>query len=366
MSESPDKDSKTEEASQRRIEEAIRKGNTPVSREVAPFISMLGIALAAYLASQLLAGRMISALAIFLDRPTEFRLDVGEDASSLLFELSLTIGQVALPPMFILMVLGIAASMAQNPLHAALDRIKPQWSRLSIKKGAERLFGSHGRVEFLKAFVKFSIMSGLVYSFLVAQKHDILGAVHLNPRDLPAAIVSQVVHLFLFVAGGLVALVIADLLWSRFKWHADLRMTKQEVKDEHKQAEGDPIVRARQRSLARDRARRRMMASVPNATVVIANPTHYAVALRYVRGEQSTPLVLAKGLDNLALKIREIAEAHDIPVIEDRALARSLYEAVAPDRPIPPEFYKAVAEIILYVMSKSVAPASTTMVGAAR
>ena len=173
----------------------------------------------------------------------------------------------------------------------------------------------------------------------------------------------QGVPLYLVAAGSLAALVVADLLWTRLKWHFDLRMTKQEVKDEQKQAEGDPIVRARQRSLARDRARRRMMAAVPRATVVIANPTHYAVALRYVRGEEATPFVLAKGLDNLALKIREIAEAHDIPVIEDRALARSLYEAVSLDRPIPTEFYRAIAEIILYLMSRSNGGASNTVVG---
>jgi len=133
-------------------------------------------------------------------------------------------------------------------------------------------------------------------------------------------------------------------------------MSKQEVKDEHKQNEGDPLVRAKRLSLARDRARRRMLTAVPKATLVIANPTHYAVALRYISGDSGAPMVVAKGLDNIALKIREIAEANDIPVIEDKALARSLYAAVSLDRPIPPEFYKAVAEIILYLMSRSAAP----------
>src|SRR5262249_15260262 len=135
-------------------------------------------------------------------------------------------------------------------------------------------------------------------------------------------------------------------------WRRELRMTRQELKDEHKQADGDPIVKARLRSLARDRARKRMIARVPQATVIIANPTHYAIALRYVRTENHAPLVVAKGQDLIALKIREIAEKHGIPVVEDKLLARSLYDKVQIDQLIPPEFYRAVANVILYLMSR--------------
>jgi flagellar biosynthetic protein FlhB len=129
-------------------------------------------------------------------------------------------------------------------------------------------------------------------------------------------------------------------------------MTRQELKDEQKQSEGDPIIKARLRSLARHRARRRMIARVPQATVVIANPTHYAIALRYVRTENRAPLVVAKGLDLIALNIRSMAEKHGIPVVEDKLLARSLYDKVEVDQLIPPEFYRAVANVILYIMSR--------------
>ncbi len=129
-------------------------------------------------------------------------------------------------------------------------------------------------------------------------------------------------------------------------------MSRQEIKDEQKQAEGDPIVKARLRSLARDRARKRMMSRVPEATVVIANPTHYAIALRYVRTENQAPLVVAKGQDLIALKIRKIAQEHDVPIVEDKLLARSLYDKVEVDQHIPPEFYRAVANVILYLMSR--------------
>jgi flagellar biosynthetic protein FlhB len=147
-------------------------------------------------------------------------------------------------------------------------------------------------------------------------------------------------------------LVAADLVWTRIFWLRDLKMTRQEVKDEMKQVDGDPIVKARLRSLARDRARKRMIAGVPRATFVVANPTHFAVALRYVKEEGGAPLVVAKGQDLIALKIRAIAAEHDIPIIEDKLLARSLYKAVEVDKMIPPEFYKAIAEVVFFLFSR--------------
>jgi len=159
------------------------------------------------------------------------------------------------------------------------------------------------------------------------------------------------VQIVTVIVAVMAVIAAADLVWSRFHWRQELRMTRQEVKDELKQSEGDPIVKSRLRSLARDRARRRMMTEVPKATLVIANPTHYAIALRYVREEHSAPVVLAKGTDLVALKIREIAEANGIPVFEDVALARSMYKQVSVDSVIPPQFYQAVAELVRAVQA---------------
>jgi flagellar biosynthetic protein FlhB len=165
-------------------------------------------------------------------------------------------------------------------------------------------------------------------------------------------ILSLAVRLLAAVTVAVIVLVAADIVWSRLFLHRELRMTRQEVKDELKQIDGDPIVKARMRSLARDRLRKRMMAAVPRATLVIANPTHYAVALRYVREEGGAPLVVAKGRDLIALRIREIATENGIPVIENKSLARSLYRSVEVDKMIPPEFYKAVAEIVFFLMAR--------------
>jgi flagellar biosynthetic protein FlhB len=177
-----------------------------------------------------------------------------------------------------------------------------------------------------------------------------------NPFEFTKVIRSITVDILVAVVLVMAAIAAADLVWSRFSWRRDMRMSKQEVKDELKQSEGDPIVKSRIRSVARDRARRRMMTAVPKATLVIANPTHYAIALRYVREENSAPLVVAKGQDLVALKIREIAEENGIPVFEDVALARSMYKQVSVDSVIPPQFYQAVAELVRIVYAKKPEP----------
>ena len=353
MAEQPDKESKTEEATPHKIEESIKKGNTPVSREVAQFASLIAIATAVPIVVHTFNASLLMTLVAFIERPYDFRLQAGEDALSLGMSVASAAGAVVLPALAVLMAFGILVSMLQNPLRIVGHRIKPEMSRISFQKGLTRIFGAQGRVEFIKALLKLSVLSACAVAFLLNYTNDLVNAILLEPAALPAALARQLLQVLLIIGVSLAAIVAADIVWSRIKWRMDLRMSKQEIKDEHKQAEGDPLMRARRLSLARDRSRRRMLASVPKATVVIANPTHYAVALRYVRGDQAAPVVVAKGMDNIALKIRELAEQHDIPVIEDKALARSLYAAVALDRPIPPDFYKAIAEIILFLMSRS-------------
>lgn len=173
-----------------------------------------------------------------------------------------------------------------------------------------------------------------------------------DPVALPEMILSIAMRIVSAICIATIVLVAVDLAWARFHWRRELRMTKQEIKDEHKQAEGDPLIKARLRSLARDRSRQRMIASASRATLVIANPTHFAIALRYNREENPAPLVVAKGMDVIALKIREVAEKNRIPVIENKALARALYEAVQVDQVIPAEFFRPVAEIIYFLQSK--------------
>jgi flagellar biosynthetic protein FlhB len=174
----------------------------------------------------------------------------------------------------------------------------------------------------------------------------------MRPTVMPEEILTMLLRVVAAVAAAMALIVAGDLVWTRITWRKDLRMTKQEIKDETKQAEGDPMVKARLRSIALDRARKRMMAQVPRATLVIANPTHYAIAIRYVREEGGAPIVVAKGQDLIALKIREIAAEAGIPVLEQKLLARSMYDLVEVDQAIPPEFYRAVAELIHFLSRK--------------
>ena len=210
--------------------------------------------------------------------------------------------------------------------------------------------------EFLKSLGKLVFaLAFLTFAVSEAQHRLLLGMVT-QPGAFGLVIREIAIDILLALTFAMVIIGAADFVWSRFHWRQDLRMTRQEVKDELKQSDGDPIIKSRMRSLARDRARRRMMAAVPRATLVIANPTHFSIALKYVRQEDSAPVVLAKGQDLVALRIREIAEANGIPIFEDVALARSMYKQVSVDSVIPAQFYQAVAELVRIVYASKTQP----------
>jgi flagellar biosynthetic protein FlhB len=349
MSKPEDKESKTEEATEKKISDAIEKGNVPFSREAGPFASFVGLLI---ITSLFMAGGVMDirvSLQRFIDDPGQWPLENGADAVRLFASVGSDTVGLLLPFVLILAVAGIASSLLQNPPQIVVDRIQPKLSRISLSKGWTRVFGAHGQVEFVKAAFKLGAVALLAIVLMRAAQYDMLNAMFMEPYAIPELMRSMAVRLICAIIVATIVLVAADLVWARIFWQRELRMTRQEVKDEHKQVDGDPIIKARMRSLARDRARKRMMAQVPRATLVITNPTHYAVALRYVREEGGAPLVVAKGQDLIALKIREIATAHGIPLVEDKLLARSLYEKVQVDQLIPPEFYKAVAKIVMYL-----------------
>lgn len=348
-----DKDSKTELPTEKKIRDAVEKGNTPFSREVPVFASTIAIYL--FLVFFLPGGvaRMNETLRDLFEKPEAWRLNTGGDVLSLFHHLGWEAGRLLMPVLIMMMVFGIASSVLQNLPSPVLERIRPQASRLSPMKGFTRIFGKQGLVEFGKSLIKILVVSLVVALLMQRDYFASLDTMFSEPATLIHMMtldVSKVLLIILF-ATALVAAV--DFAWTRYHWFTELRMTKQEVKEEMKQAQGDPIVKARMRSVQRDRARRRMIAAVPRATLVIANPTHYAVALRYVREEGDAPVIVAKGQDLVALKIREIAEENDIPVFEDPPLARSMFAQVSVDSVIPPVFYKAVAELIHRVYAAS-------------
>ena len=341
-----DKDSKTEEPTAKKLTDAAEKGNVPFSREVPIFASALAfyIFLVFFMPSGV--ADMAETLKDLFSKPDQWRLENTPDVISLGVHLAWSVAGFLAPVMLLFILFGLGSSFAQNMPSMVLERIRPQLSRISPKKSFGRIYSLPGMVEFGKSFFKILIVSIIMYFALRSEFFGTLDAMFSDPQVILVkldAIVRKMVVIILLATALLAAI---DVAWSRHHWFTQLKMTKQEVKDEYKQAQGDPLVKSRQRSLARDRARRRMIDSVPRATLVIANPTHYAVALRYVREENEAPVVVAKGQDLIALRIREVAEANGIPVFEDPPLARSMFAQVSTDSVIPPAFYKAVAELV--------------------
>jgi flagellar biosynthetic protein FlhB len=231
------------------------------------------------------------------------------------------------------------------------EKLAPDLSKLSLTKGLQRLFGIDGLMQFLKSLLKVSLTSALAWWVLAPHMAELTNLAAVDPIAMMAFAMDVLKRLVFAVAAFLLMVAGADWLWQRQRFMARMRMTKEELKEDFKQSEGDPHIKARQKQLRNERARRRMIQAVPEATVVVMNPTHYAVALKYESGVSGAPLCVAKGLDTLALKIREVAEAAGVPIVEDPPLARALYATVEVDEVIPPAHYEAVAKIIGFIMS---------------
>ena len=352
MSGDVDPEDKTEEPTEKRLHDAVERGQTAFSRE-APLFASLSAALVALIfiipgrATTLLAG-----LIGLIDDPAGWRIERGEDVLALSAPLGAAAAQFLWPVVALLMTAGVVASVAQATPRVVPERVLPDFSRISPRGGLRRLFGMRGLVEFTKSIVKLAAVAVIAAMTLMNQRATLLDAMDVDPGTLPERILGLAEEAIAAVLVATLAVASVDLAWSRILWRRDHRMSKQELKEELKQAEGDRMIKTRLRSLRLDRSRKRMLSAVPRATMVVANPTHYAVAMRYVRAEGGAPLVVAKGADLIALKIRAIAEAHDVPIVEDKSLARSLYAAVEVDRPIPADFYRAVAEIVHLIQQR--------------
>ncbi|CAN7209422.1 flagellar biosynthesis protein FlhB [Rhizobium sp. LjRoot30] len=346
MADDDDKDSKTEAPSEKKIRDAAEKGNVPFSREVTIFAS--AVAFYVYLIFFIPSGiaRIGETLRDLFEQPDQWKIETSTDVLSLFVHLGWESSALLLPAFVLFLAFGIGSSILQNMPSFVLERIRPQMSRISPMKGWSRMFSAPGFVEFGKSLFKIMVVSLIMFFALRSEFFSSIDAMFSDPQVIFVKMAGTFKKIMIVILFATATIAIIDFFWTRHHWFTQLMMTKQEVKDEFKQSQGDPVIKARQRSIARDRARRRMIGNVPRATLIIANPTHFAVALRYVREENDAPVVIAKGQDLIALKIREIAEENGIPVFEDPPLARSMFAQVSIDSVIPSVFYKAVAELI--------------------
>jgi len=352
MSEGPEKESKTEEATPQKLEKAREKGDIPKTMDLGQFATLAAVFGVVVMAGGWLTKNLASQLMPFLARPDAMSL-YGNGGVEIFRYAALAAAPILAAVTAAAAVAGVGSSLVQTGIHFTPDKIKPDFSKVSPRKGFERLFGPDGLMQFVKSTVKVIVIGLLAWWILDPFIPQFATLSALAPSailpfclDILRRLVFAVLALTLAVAG-------ADWFWQKQRFMVRQRMTKEEVKEDYKNTEGDPHVKARQKQIRHERARRRMMQAVPEATVVIMNPTHYAVALKYEQGESAAPTCVAKGLDSLALKIRSVAEEAGVPVIEDPPLARALYASVDIDEMIPPAHYEAVAKIIGFILNSA-------------
>jgi flagellar biosynthetic protein FlhB len=335
---------KTEAATQRHLDQARDEGQVPVSREMVTFASLAAVILVLSYQSQSLMLHLLPNLLMFLSHAGEASM-LGSGQIRLA---SLGLVGVLVPVLCAALFAGAAAVLLQTKFLLNLGALQPKFSRVSPVAGMKRLFGLNGIVEIVKSLGKLGFLAVAMW---IAIRGDWLGLMRLPWQDthsLLSAAARPIFHLFIAAVCVQGVVAAADVMWVRFRHARDMRMSKQSIRDEMKDTEGNPHIKARIHRIRIMRARKRMMAKVPTATVVVTNPTHYAVALAYDRTNNPAPRIVAKGEDFLAARIREVAEANGVPVVANPPLARALYRLEI-DTEIPAEHYKAVAEIIAYV-----------------
>lgn len=350
MAEGADPESKTEEATPRKLEDARKKGDVAKSMDVGSAASLMGAAAVVLGGGGFFATAIAEQLLPFIAAPHTMLGGLGAGAgveigAQALWAVAPFLGAVALATI----IGGAGGNLAQSGLMFTPDKLKPQWERVSPMAGLKRIFGPDGLFQFGKTFLKLIAVGVICWFVLKPHTREFENLVAMSPasilpfsRDLAIALMSAAIIFLGFTAG-------ADFIWQKMRFAKRMRMTKEEVKEDYKQSEGDPHVKAKLKQIRAQRSRKRMMQAVPTATVIVTNPTHYSVALRYDKDDPA-PVCVAKGVDVLALKIREVAREHSVPIVENVPLARALYATVEIDDVIPREHFEAAAKVIGFVM----------------
>lgn len=349
MAEDEDQSQKTEEPTQRKLDEARKKGQVATSRELNNALMISAAAAFVALLSPSVTQDLTSAFIPFLQSADQFSITTS-DLQNLATQLSQNVGQALLLPTLLFLGAAIVAGIIQNGVVISLEPIKPKLEKLSPISGAKRIFSLKSFVEFIKGVFKISLIGAAVVLLLWPETATVIQTTDIELVGVTVILRELAIKLLVSIAALVLIIALLDLLYQRFEHQKQLRMSRKDLMDEYKQTEGDPHIKAKLKSLRAERARQRMMAEVPTATVVITNPTHFAVALYYDIDGMAAPRAVAKGVDSLAQRIRDLAQDHDVPIVENPPLARALFASVDLGEEIPPEHYQAVAEVIGFVM----------------
>ncbi|MBT5049237.1 MAG: flagellar biosynthesis protein FlhB [Rhodospirillaceae bacterium] len=347
--ENQDQSQKTEEPTQKKLDDAKEKGQVAKSQEVNHWFMILASTVMVMMFLPTTMKNFGGLLQKFIEQPHLISVDKLGLRATLADTIQETVF-ILLPTLVLFVLAAIAAGVIQNGLIISAEQMKPKLSKISMKSGLKRLFSMKSIAEFSKGIAKIAIVASVGIAIIWPA---FSGLERLPSMELISSIgvlYSLTIRLMIGVLAIVSLIAVLDFLFQRFQHLKEMKMSIQDIKDEMKQSEGDPQVKARLRQIRRERAQQRMMQAVPEASVVIANPTHFAVALKYELNEMAAPVVLAKGIDAIALRIREVAEENDIPVITNPPLARALHAGAEIGDEIPAEQFKAVAEIIGYVL----------------
>jgi len=349
VAEDQDNSQKTEDPTQRKLEEARKKGDIAKSLDVPIWFLILAIA-GIMAAAGPLAAMIADPLVRIMDHPHAFRLQdggaqqlMGSLLMSLLVPLGVIFGAIS--------AAGVLGHVIQHrPLWTG-EKIKPDLAKLSPGEGLKRMFGSQGWMNLVKSILKMAAITAAMIYAVWPEATAISQSSQLEPGGL--LLMTQVIAGRLLLAAIVVVGLIAalDFVWQRYTFMQRMRMSRRDIRDEVKQQEGDPHIRAKLRQIRLERSRKRMMQNIPKSTVVITNPTHYSVALRYDPEKDAAPVCMAKGVDDVALRIREAAKEHNIPIVENVPLARALFATVEIEESVPREHFEAVAKVIGFVMN---------------
>lgn len=348
MSEDTDDAQKTEDPTGKKLDDAREQGNVSRSQEFNHLFMITAFTFSVILFSAIVARGIVSISMPFVASPDQIPTDLNHliDAAWHMLGYILLAG---IGPMVLALMAAFGSSYFQFGLLWSTANLEPKLSKISPIKGLGRMFSLRSVTELMKGVLKLCIIAVIIGYLVMPSVGELHKLVGMEIVQLLAVIRDKVYIVLVSVVVIMAVVAVADMLYQRYEYIKGLRMSRQELKDEYKQTEGDPLVKGRLRQLRMERARRRMMGEVPKADVVVTNPTHFAVALKYAQFEMSAPKVVAKGADKTALRIREVAKAADVPIVENPPLARGLFAAVELDQEIPAEYYKAVAELISYV-----------------